>query len=77
MPIFDYRCRSCGQTSELLVRSSSPPVCPQCGSAELDKQVAAPAPAGRTADMLSAARKVAKAEGHFSHYSARERGKIR
>ena len=40
MPIFDFTCAACGQTSELLVRSSQEqPVCPHCGSAKLEKQL--------------------------------------
>jgi putative FmdB family regulatory protein len=38
MPIFEYRCGSCGTEFELLVlHSSAPPRCPACDSAELEK----------------------------------------
>jgi putative FmdB family regulatory protein len=38
MPIFEYRCGSCGNEFEQLVLSSSPPPrCPACDSAELEK----------------------------------------
>lgn len=38
MPIHDYRCQQCGLCSELLARRGEPPVCPQCGSAALERQ---------------------------------------
>jgi putative FmdB family regulatory protein len=44
VPIFEYHCRSCGQPSEQLVLSSTPePVCPSCGSADLEKLISASA----------------------------------
>lgn len=39
MPIFEYRCEGCGNAFEALVRSSTQPACPQCGSAQIDKQL--------------------------------------
>ena len=32
MPIHDYQCQACKQTSELLVMPGQTPVCPACGS---------------------------------------------
>ena len=44
MPIFEYRCRNCGETSEQLILSSSPPaVCPACQSEDLEKLMSASA----------------------------------
>src|SRR5260370_11912839 len=37
MPLFDFRCRSCGGEFEALVRSSDLPVCPSCKSANLEQ----------------------------------------
>ena len=38
MPIFEYRCRACGNELEYLVLESSPaPQCFSCGSHELEK----------------------------------------
>lgn len=39
MPLFDYRCRDCDRTFELLVRGTAMPVCPSCGSLSLEKQL--------------------------------------
>ncbi|HEX5217233.1 MAG TPA: zinc ribbon domain-containing protein [Vicinamibacterales bacterium] len=38
MPIYDYRCRTCGAEFELIVRSQDTPSCPACQSVELDRQ---------------------------------------
>jgi putative FmdB family regulatory protein len=38
MPLYEYRCQSCGRQFELLVRASTVPACPDCASLELDKQ---------------------------------------
>ena len=43
MPIFDFSCHACDARFELLVRASSSPVCPTCGSANLEKLFSMPA----------------------------------
>src|SRR5262245_40322960 len=42
MPLFDFRCRSCGHEFEALVRpqDAAPPACPSCKSADLERQLA-------------------------------------
>ena len=52
MPIFEYRCSSCGTEFERLVRASDKPECPSCHSEKLDKKLSVFAtsshePAGR------------------------------
>ena len=43
MPVYDFECRACGATSELLVRSSTiKPRCPACGSAKMARGFSAP-----------------------------------
>lgn len=44
MPLFAYRCLNCEATSELLVRGDVPPLCPSCGSENLEKQMSHFAP---------------------------------
>lgn len=40
MPIYEYRCLSCGTEFEKLVRSSSPsPLCPGCQSSDLQRKL--------------------------------------
>ena len=43
MPIYEYRCVSCGHTMEALQRMSDDPlkVCPSCGKETLSKMVSA------------------------------------
>ena len=43
MPIFDFVCTSCHHEFEALVRGSSAPICPECGSSELEKRLSLPA----------------------------------
>jgi putative FmdB family regulatory protein len=73
MPLYDYRCTTCGKTSELLVRTSTVPTCPSCGSNQLEKQVSAPVAPGQSAGIIARARSQAAKEGHFSNYKASER----
>jgi len=37
MPLFDFRCRSCGSEFEALVRASDVPKCPSCKSTKLEQ----------------------------------------
>lgn len=77
MPLYDYHCNDCGSEFELLVKSSTVPACPGCGSQRLDKRLALTAPAGRSAGLLAQARTQAAREGHFSHYRPSELPRIR
>ncbi len=42
MPIFDFVCADCQHQFEALVRGNVAPVCPQCASVSLEKQVSLP-----------------------------------
>ena len=68
MPLYDFLCRDCHQTVELLVRSDAQPACPQCGSAQMQKQVSKPAAPGQSKALVEAGRAQARREGHFSNY---------
>ena len=39
MPIYEYRCSSCGNEFEKLVRASDTPECPSCHGQKLDKKL--------------------------------------
>lgn len=41
MPLFEYRCQSCDQEFELLVRSGEQPACPDCQGTKLEKLISA------------------------------------
>jgi len=50
MPIYEYRCRDCDATFEVLVRGGNAVTCPHCGGSSLDKLLSAPVMlSGRTA----------------------------
>ncbi|WP_310446948.1 zinc ribbon domain-containing protein [Thiobacillus sp.] len=73
MPLFDFHCKQCNCNFELLVRGSTAYVCPECGSAEVEKLVSLPAAPGKTKDIIATARGQAAREGHFSNYASSER----
>jgi len=75
MSIYDYRCEGCNKIFELLVKASTTPCCPACGSSQLEKLVSLPSAPGQTADIISRARSQAAREGHFSNYKASERSR--
>jgi putative FmdB family regulatory protein len=37
MPLFDFRCRACGEAFEALVRPGATPACPACASTDLER----------------------------------------
>jgi putative FmdB family regulatory protein len=39
MPMFEYRCESCGHRFEQLTRGGVAPSCPKCQSGQLEKQL--------------------------------------
>jgi putative FmdB family regulatory protein len=43
VPLFDFRCRTCGHDFEALVRTGHVTACPSCGSDSLERQLSAPA----------------------------------
>ncbi|MGB7060802.1 MAG: zinc ribbon domain-containing protein [Candidatus Zixiibacteriota bacterium] len=45
MPIYEYRCNSCGKAVEILQKSHTqkePLVCPDCGSTEMQRLISSP-----------------------------------
>jgi putative FmdB family regulatory protein len=50
MPLFSYVCQRCSAESEILVRGSERPECPECGSLRLTKQLSAFAPVSGSPD---------------------------
>ena len=76
MPMYEYRCRSCANTFEALVRGENLPPCPQCGSVQLERLVSAPVAPGHSKAIIASARKQAAREGHFSNFSQGERNRL-
>lgn len=77
MPIFDFHCSACGSRFEQLVLGATVPTCPQCGGTALERQVPLVAPQGTARATIAAGRRAAAREGHLSHYSAAERGRVK
>lgn len=75
MPIYDYTCEKCGRLLELLVLSTTDPLCPHCGSGRLQQMIGAPAAPGRSAKVIAAGRARATKAGHTSNYR-RSNGRI-
>ena len=42
MPLYDYTCKACGAESEILIRGSKTPTCPNCKSEDLERLVSLP-----------------------------------
>ena len=73
MPLYDYVCKRCNKTFEMLVTGSGTPICPDCGSHKMNKLLSLPAQPGKSKRIIASARTQAAREGHFSHYSASEK----
>ena len=41
MPLYEYRCESCGHRFEALVQGREKPACSRCGEKKLEKQFSA------------------------------------
>ena len=39
MPIYEYKCRACGEQFEALVRASDTPECPSCHARDLERLI--------------------------------------
>lgn len=76
MPMFDFQCKACQAGFELLVRASTVPTCPHCGSTDLEKCVSRIAPAGKIEAIRMSNRRAADAAGHFNQYSPSERARL-
>lgn len=60
MPLYDYACRGCARTFEVLVRGEATVLCPHCQGADVERQIslfAVNTPGTRQAS-LNKARKV-------------------
>jgi putative FmdB family regulatory protein len=75
MPLHEFLCKKCDQRVELLIRTSTVPTCPDCGSTRLQKLISAPTMPGKSAAIIAAGRARAAREGHTSNYRKRN-GKV-
>lgn len=74
MPMFDFICTSCQHGFETLVRGSSVPSCPACGSEALEKQVSLPAikTSSTHGQAMQAAKRRDKAQGQERVHAQRQ-----
>lgn len=56
MPIHDFRCQACKAAFELLIRGNATAACPHCQSTAVEKLLSPPAPQGKSAAIIGAAR---------------------
>jgi putative FmdB family regulatory protein len=68
VPLYDFHCSKCTTDFELLVRNSDEPVCPTCGTRQINRLISRLAPAGRAKDVAGAMRAKARREGHTSNF---------
>jgi putative FmdB family regulatory protein len=73
MPLYSYHCAQCDKDVELLIGSGDTPVCPSCGSENMERMLGRVASEGKSAGMAKAARAQAAREGHLSNFSRSER----
>jgi len=69
MPIYEYRCRSCGAAFADLVRMGTRPEevrCPQCGEYQAERRFSSFATSGSTAGGASASSSSCAPSGGFS-----------
>jgi len=57
VPLYDFRCRACTAEFEALVRPPHEPVCPSCGSADLERLLSGFSFSVRSGGLSNAARR--------------------
>jgi len=69
MPIFEYRCKDCGEKFETLVYSSSGTEeieCPECGSTQTEKQMSMFASSGGNGARGASKNSCGSGSGYFT-----------
>lgn len=68
MPLYDFRCRSCGATFEALVRQGHESVCRSCGGTDLERLASGMSVSVRSGSGLSpAARRAVQKQQRRQH----------
>jgi putative FmdB family regulatory protein len=83
MPIYDFKCRSCGDQFEELVRGDEAPACPACGAADAERLLSPISPPhkfglrggdARRSDNARASREQRRQEGFAKQREQRKHG---
>ena len=74
MPLFDFRCNSCGNEFEGLVRRETLPACPKCSSHDLERMLSLPAVQSETtrAKAMRAAKQRDQRQGAEREHAQRQ-----
>jgi len=64
VPLFDFRCRACGEVFEALVRPPVVPGCPACAATDLERLVTGFSFSVRTGGLSPAARRAVQKQQH-------------
>lgn len=67
MPLYDFRCRACGQSFEALVRSGHAPACPSCASTDLERLISNLSVSVRSGGLSNAARRAVRKQQRQQH----------
>ena len=57
MPLYDFRCKACGEEFEALVRPPHQPACPSCAGADLERLLSGFSFSVRSGGLSQAARR--------------------
>jgi putative FmdB family regulatory protein len=69
MPLYSYHCADCDKDAELLMSSEAAPVCPACGSQNMERLMSRVAEQGKSRGIMKQARAQAARAGHLSNFS--------
>lgn len=75
MPLYEYECKKCSRTFELLVLSTTVPQCSNCGSKALQRLISAPTAPGKSVGIMARGRVRAEKEGHLCNFK-RSNGRL-
>jgi putative FmdB family regulatory protein len=64
VPLYDFRCRGCGEAFEALVREPAAPACPACAGTDLERLLSGFSFSVRSGGLSPAARRAVQKQQH-------------